>query len=77
MPLLNTLTKTGRENMFSLKTFKDSYDSAKNFYHVKVFGIKFRVATRTRGMKSNYTTYKTGRGRVITLGRKYICIMGG
>ena len=40
--------------MFSLKTFKDSYDSSKNFYHVKVFGIKFRVATRTRGIKSNY-----------------------
>ena len=46
----------------------------KFFYHFDLFGLKFRIATNTRGF-NKYGTYKTNRGRVINFGRKYICFI--
>ena len=60
------------ENM--LKIFRDSYDNKKFFYHFNLFGLKFRVATNTRGF-NKYGTYRTNRGRVLNFGRKYICFI--
>ena len=64
--------------MLTIKTFKDKSNKNKNFYHVKILGFKFRVATNTRGMfKATRFTYATGRGRVVNVGSKYICFMRG
>ena len=47
-----------------IKVFTDSYDNKKFFYHFNLFGLKFRIATNTRGF-NKYGTYKTNRGRVL------------
>ena len=39
-------------------------------------GVKFRVATNTRGF-NKYGTYTTQRGRVFNIGKKYLCFMRG
>ena len=57
-----------------IKVFTDSYDNKKFFYHFNLFGLKFRIATNTRGF-NKYGTYTTGRGRVLNFGRKYICFI--
>ncbi len=57
-----------------IKVFTDSYDNKKFFYHFNIFGLKFRIATNTRGF-NKYGTYATGRGRVLNFGRKYICFI--
>ncbi len=57
-----------------IKIFKDKNSDSKYFYHFNIFGFKFRGATNTRGF-NKYGTYKTNRGRVFNLGRKYICFM--
>ena len=57
-----------------IKLYKDSYNNNKNFYHFNIFGLKFRVATNTRGF-NKYGTYRTARGRVLNVGRKYICFI--
>ncbi len=57
-----------------VKNFKDSQNNLKNFYHFNVLGFKFRVATNTRTF-NKYGTYRTGRGRVLNFGRKYMCLI--
>ena len=57
-----------------LKTYKDRYNNNKNFYHFNIFGLRFRVATNTRG-SNKFGTYTTSRGRVLNIGRKYICFI--
>ena len=57
-----------------IKIFRDSESMQKFFYHFDLFGLKFRVATYTRGF-NKYGTYITRRGRVINFGRKYICFI--
>ena len=57
-----------------IKLYKDSYNNNKNFYHFNIFGLRFRVATNTRGL-TKYGTYRTARGRVLNIGRKYICFI--
>tara|TARA_R110001606_G_scaffold121128_2_gene253120 strand:- start:138 stop:347 length:210 start_codon:yes stop_codon:yes gene_type:complete len=61
-------------SIFNIKTFKDKQFPRKHFHHVSILGFKFRIAVNTRGYKK-YGTYKTSRGRVINVGRKYICFM--
>ena len=51
-----------------IKIFRDSESMQKFFYHFDLFGLKFRVATNTRGF-NKYGTYRTRRGRVINFGR--------
>ena len=57
-----------------IKIFRDSESMQKFFYHFDLFGLKFRVATNTRGF-NKYGTYRTRRGRVINFRRKYICFI--
>jgi len=57
-----------------IKVFRDSESSNKFFYHFNLFGLKFRIATNTRGF-NKYGTYKTNRGRVVNFGRKYMCFI--
>ena len=57
-----------------LKIFRDSQSKSKYFYHFNLFGLRFRIATNTRGF-NKYGTYATGRGRVLNFGRKYICFI--
>jgi hypothetical protein len=57
-----------------IKIFRDSESMQKFFYHFDLFGLKFRIATNTRGF-NKYGTYRTRRGRVINVGRKYICFI--
>ena len=57
-----------------LKTYKDRHNNNKNFYHFNIFGLRFRVATNTRG-SNKFGTYTTSRGRVLNIGRKYICFI--
>jgi len=57
-----------------LKIFEDKYNGLKRFYHFNLLGVKFRVATNTRGF-NKYGTYATQRGRVINIGRQYLCFM--
>ena len=57
-----------------LRIFEDKYDNLKRFYHFNLFGVKFRVAINTRGF-NKYGTYATQRGRVINIGRQYLCFM--
>jgi hypothetical protein len=57
-----------------LKIFRDSQSNNKYFYHFNLFGLKFRVATNTRGF-NKYGTYRTNRGRVLNFGRKYMCFI--
>ena len=57
-----------------IKLYKDSYNNNKNFYHFNIFGLRFRVATNTRG-SNKFGTYTTSRGRVLNIGRKYICFI--
>ena len=59
-----------------IKVFEDRYNGLKKFYHFNLFGVKFRVATNTRGF-NKYGTYTTNRGRVFNIGRKYLCFMRG
>ena len=57
-----------------IKVFTDSENNNKHFYHFYLFGLKFRIATNTRGF-NKYGTYRTARGRVLNIGRKYICFI--
>ena len=57
-----------------LRIFEDTYNDLKRFYHFNLFGVKFRVATNTRSF-NKYGTYATQRGRVINIGRQYLCFM--
>ena len=51
--------------MFNIKTFEDRFNSRKKFHHVKMFGLKFRIANNERGFKrSKKILYKTDRGIV-------------
>ena len=56
------------------KIFTDSQSYNKKFYHINLFGWKFRVATNTRGF-NKFGTYRTGRGRVFNFGRQYLCFI--
>ena len=59
-----------------LRLFRDKQSYDKKFYHINMFGFKFRVATNTRGKGgTKYNTYQTGRGRVLNLGRQYMCFI--
>ena len=74
---LSSFTYTSKEHLMEknmLKIFKDSYNNNKNFYHFNVLGFKFRVATNTRNL-NKFNTYSTKRGRVLNIGKKYICFM--
>ena len=57
-----------------LKIFRDSQSNRKYFYHFNLFGLKFRIATNTRGF-NKYGTYRTNRGRVLNFGKKYVCFI--
>jgi len=57
-----------------IKIFRDSQNNNKIFYHFNLFGLKFRVATKTRGF-NKYGTYRTSMGRVVNFGRKYMCFI--
>ena len=72
-PTLSSSRQTGYK---MLKTFRDRQSYDKKFYHVNMFGFKFRVATNTRGKGgTKYNTYQTGRGQVLNLGRQYMCFI--
>jgi len=63
--------------MFSIKTFEDSYNPKKKFHHVKMFGLKFRIANNERAFKrSKKILYKTNRGIVFNgLSDRYLCLI--
>jgi len=51
--------------MLSIKTFKDRYNNNKQFHHVNLLGLKFRIANNKRSSRvDNRTIYKTSRGIV-------------
>jgi len=63
--------------MFNIKTFEDRFNSRKKFHHVKMFGLKFRIANNERGHKrSKRLMYFTDRGLVFNLiPNRYLCLI--
>ena len=63
--------------MLSIKTFKDRYNNNKQFHHVNLLGLKFRIANNKRSSRvDNRTIYKTSRGIVFNgLASRYLCLI--
>lgn len=63
--------------LFNIKTFEDRYNNNKKFHHVKILGLKFRIANNKRSStRETRKIYRTDRGLVLNvLPNRYICLI--